>query len=91
MAEIVGKIKLSGEMRRILGIDEMGWITGVYVGDRPLEFNTPRLLHIYLDQLSTTSNLVDGAPSTLLVIIPVATGGVVAINPHYPICTKNLW
>ena len=88
ISEMVGKIKLSGEMRRILGIDEMGWISEEYVGDRPVEFITPRLFHIYLDQLSTTSNLVDGAPSTLLAIIPVATGGVVDINPHYPMYKK---
>ena len=75
-------------MRQILGIDEMGWIAGIYEGDKPVKFITPRWLHIYLDQLSTTSNLVDGAPSTLLAIVPVTTGGIIDINPHYPMYKK---
>ena len=84
-----GMIKLTGIMRRILGIDERGWISGEYEGDRPVTFIIRKWFHIYLDQLSTTSNLVDGAPSTLLAIVPAASdGGIVDIDPHYPMYKK---
>ena len=83
-----GMIKLSGDMRRILGIDERGWIDGKYEGDRPAKSSAHKWFHIYLDQLSTTSNLVDGAPSTLLAIVPAAAGGIVDINPHCPMYKK---
>ena len=86
--ESSGMIKLTGDLRRILGIDERGWIDGQYEGDKPAKFIAHRWFHIYLDQLSTTSNLVDGAPSTLLATVPVAAGGVVDINPHYPMYNK---
>ena len=81
-------IKLPGDFRRVLGINEKGWIGGEYEGDRPANFIAHRWFHIYLDQLSTTSNLVDGAPSTLLAIVPVAAGGIVDINPYYPMYKK---
>ena len=86
--ESSGMIKLTGDLRRILGIDERGWIDGEYEGDRPAQLIAHRWFHIYLDQLSTTSNFVDGAPSTLLAIVPVAAGGIVDINPYYPMYNK---
>ena len=82
--EFMGMIKLSGDLRRILGVDGRGWIDAEYEGDKPVKFSAHKWFHIYLDQLSTTSNLVDGAPSTLLARVLVATGGIVDINPHYP-------
>ena len=46
-------------------------------------------LYIYLDQLSTTSNIVDGAPSTLLAIVPAsATRGIINITPSNPMFKK---
>ena len=45
--------------------------------------------YIYLDQLSTTSNLIDGAPSTLLAIVPAATSdGIIDITPSNPMYKK---
>ena len=38
----------------------------------------------YLDQLSLSSNLIDGGPSTLLAIVLAAAGGIVDINPFDP-------
>ena len=88
--ESSGMIKLTGDLRRILGIEERGWIDREYGGDKPAKFIAHKWFYIYLDQLSTTSNLVDGAPwpSTLLAIVPVAAGGIVDINPHYPMYKK---
>ena len=87
--ESLSVMRLTDILRRILGIDDSGWIGGKYEGDRPVKCITHKWFHIYLDQLSTTSNLVDGAPSTLLAIVPAASdGGIVDINPHYPMYKK---
>ena len=82
-------MKLTNDLRRTLGIDEKGWMGGEYEGDRPAKILVHKWFHIYLDQLSTTSNLVDGAPSTLLAIVPAAAaGGVVDINLARPMYKK---
>ena len=46
-------------------------------------------IYIHLDQLSSSSNFVDGAPSTLLAIVPAAAGGVVDITPYYPMYKRS--
>ena len=71
---------LWGSLSQILGVDKKGWIRGTYEGDRPVEIIVHKWFYIYLDQLSTTSNLIDGAPSTLLEIAPAATSdGIIVI------------
>ena len=69
------EIKFQSDLRQILGIAEKGWISGAYEGDRPVKTVIYKRLYIYLDQLSTTSNLIDGNPSTLLTIVPAAVNG----------------
>ena len=55
---------------------------GKYEGDRPVKIIVHKWFYIYLDQLSTTSNLIDGAPSTLLAVVPAATSdGIIDITP----------
>ena len=80
-------IKFRSDLRRLLGIDEKGWIEGTYEGDRPARIVAHKWFHIYLDQLSTSSNLIDGAPSTLLAIVPAAavssTADITPSNPMY--------
>ena len=83
-----GMVRFNFILRRVLGIDEAGIINGIYEGDRPVELLVHKWLYIYLDQLSTISNLVDGAPSALFAIVPVATSGVVDITPHNPMYKK---
>ena len=78
------EIKLSKDFRRILGIDEKGWIGGKYAGDKMVQILPHKWLHIYLDQLSTSSNYVDDAGSTLLAIVPAAAGGIIDITPPCP-------
>jgi hypothetical protein len=76
--------KLSTGLLSVLGLDDEGWLdSGTYVGDRPVEFSYPKALHIHLDQLSTTNNLVNGAPSTLLGIIPMSHNGFGEVNTKY--------
>ena len=83
------QIQFSTNIRRILGIDEKGWLYGEYGGDKQIDMAAHKWLYIHLDQLSTSSNLVDGAPSTLLAIVPAATsGGIVDVSPNNPMYKK---
>ena len=82
-------IKLHSNLRRLLGIDEKGWIEGTYEGDRSVKILIHKWFHIYLDQLSTTSNIVDGAPSTLLAIVSASTTrGIIDTNFYYAMYKK---
>ena len=54
----------------LLGLDDSGWLdSGRYKGDRAANFMVTKTLQVYLDQLNTTGNFVDGMPSTLLAIV----------------------
>ena len=81
-------VRIEDDLRKILGIDENLLQGGEkYVGNRPVRLPTPnKWFYIYLNQLSTSSNLVDGAPSSLLAIVPATADGdsVVRINPSNP-------
>ena len=54
----------------MLGLDDgLGgeWLgAGIYTGDRPVNFAKSGAFRVHLEQLSTTENVLDGAPSTLL-------------------------
>ena len=59
----------------LLGLDDgLGgeWLgVGIYTGDSPVNFVRSKLLRVHLEQVSTTDNALDGAPSTLLTTIGV--------------------
>ena len=60
-----------------------------YAGRDQVKLIVHKWLYIYLDQLSTTSNIVDGAPSTLLAIVPAsANKGIINITPSNPMFKK---
>ena len=85
----IGTIALDRQFRRLLGIGEKRTIAGKYVGDVPVKLIVHKWLYIYLDQLSTTSNIVDGAPSTLLAIIPASPiKGIINTTPSHPTYKK---
>ena len=69
------EVKLSDGLLALLGLDDGvggAWLnTGVYTGDRPVDFAPRKELRVHLEQLCTTGNVVDGAPSTLLTFIGV--------------------
>ena len=53
--------------------DENGWLdSGTYVSYRPVDVACPDALYVYLEQLNTTGNLVNGAPSTLLTVVEIS-------------------
>ena len=89
--ETIGNIALDGQLRRLLGFGEKraGIIKGKYLGDVPVKIIVYKWFYIYLDQLSTTSNLIDSAPSTLLAIIPASPiKGIINITPSSPMYKK---
>ena len=57
----------------ILGFNKRAIFEEIYVGRQPARLSTHILFYIYLDQISTSSNLVDGIPSTLLAVVPAST------------------
>ena len=53
--------------------DDNGWFdSGTYVSDRPVDLASSEALHVYLEQLNTTGNFVNGAPSTLLTVVDIS-------------------
>ena len=64
------KIHVTDGLLLLLGLDDGrhgAWLeSGTYIGDRVIDFAVIKTLQIHLEQLSTTGNYVDGAPSTLL-------------------------
>ena len=87
----VSHMNLESTLTRFIGITQRGKnrVIGKFVGDIPVKQIVHKWLYIYLDQLSTTSNIVDGAPSTLLAIVPAsATRGIINITPSNPTFKK---
>lgn len=65
-------IDISDDLLEIMGLDDRGTLTtGVYTGDRPINFSGHKILNVHLEQISTTGNMVDGVPSTLLTSIGI--------------------
>ena len=66
-------ILLSDGLLALLGLDDgLGgvWLDdGVYTGDRPVNFATRQMLWVHLEELNTSENIANGAPSTLLACI----------------------
>ena len=76
---------------RMLGLDNgLGgeWLgAGTYDGDRPVNFAKSGVFQIHLGQLSTTENMLDGAPSTLLTTVGVgchAFGDIETVRITHP-------
>ena len=66
-------ILLSDGLPTLLGLDDgLGgvWLgAGVYMGDRPVNFATRQMLWVHLEEINTAENIVNGAPSSLLISI----------------------
>ena len=67
------EVLLTDGLLSLLGLDDgLGgqWLdAGTYEGDRPINFASTKTLYLYLEQINTTDNYVDGAPSTLLATV----------------------
>ena len=85
-----GEVEFDKTLANILGFDDATISQDIYVGTIPAKIYNHNLLYIYLDQLATSYNLVDGTPSTLLAVVPAsdATNGAICIEPTCPIYKK---
>jgi len=60
-------VGMSSGISSILGLpDQNFYFEGIHIGGHPVNFATKKLLYIYLDQINTNNNIVDGKPTNLL-------------------------
>lgn len=85
------EVLLTDGLLTLIGLDdgrEGRWLDmGAYTGDRPVNFATTKTLRLHLEQLDTTHNAVDGAPSTLLAAIGLgrhAFGDIHTVRVSHP-------
>ena len=85
------EVLLTDGLLSLLGLDDGyggEWLdTGVYTGDRPINFAGREVLRVHLDEINTTENIADGAPSTLLASIGVgchAFGDIHTVRVEHP-------
>ena len=53
--------------------DDNWWLdSGAYVSDRPVNLASPEALYVYLEQLNTAGNFVNGAPCTLRTVVEIS-------------------
>jgi len=71
------EVQFSDGLLSILGLDDGlhgSWLDhGTYTGDRAANFTSTKMLQVHLDQLNPTGNFIDGAPSTLLAAVEIAS------------------
>ena len=66
------KVHFTAGLLTLWGIDDSGWLDArTYTGDRLVNFAPTKMLHIRLEQVNTTHNVIDGAPSILLGVVGV--------------------
>lgn len=66
-------IQIPQDVRNLIGLDDSGWLDeGIYSGDHAVNF-LPKIMHVNLEELSTTNNIVDGKPSQLLELVPLSS------------------
>ena len=66
------EIELSSEMLSLLGFKHGRLTHGRHTGHKMVDIAKSKELRIFLDQINTTTNFLDGEPSALLGIIPVS-------------------
>ena len=64
------EIWIPDRIKKIFGLDDDNPLSLGYTGDHPVEFS-PRRIAVYLRQLSTTGNFLNGSTSNLLDFIPL--------------------
>jgi hypothetical protein len=61
------EVQFTAGLLDLLGLEDDGWLdAGTYAGDRPVNFAPIKTLYVHLEQINTTHNVLDDAPSTLL-------------------------
>jgi len=85
------EVSFTDGLLKMLGLDDgLGgqWLQeGTYDGDRPVNFMPIKMLYVHLEQLNSTANILDGAPSTLLTVVGLKNhsfGDVDTIRVEHP-------
>ena len=88
-----GVVRLDDSLGIVLGLDDgLGgvWLTeGVYKGDRPVDLSRTKTVRVFLEEINTTHNVLNGAPSSLLSVIGIegkAFGDIATVqfsNPEF--------
>lgn len=71
---VQGDVQISEGLRQLLGFEQTHGLfkAGRRVsGQHPVNFSPNRLLFIHMEQLNTTDNTLNGAPSSLLAVVAV--------------------
>ena len=66
------EIELSSGILSLLGLKHGRLTAGRHTGQKMVDIAKTKELRIFLDQINTTTNFLDGEPSVLLGIIPVS-------------------
>jgi len=56
---------------------------GTYKGDRLVDFTGTKTLHVHLDQINTSENRLNGAPTTLPCLVPAVSSGISIFTPSH--------
>lgn len=83
------ELKISKELKLMLGFGNKRKFEAniTHVGNKCLDFATVKSLYIHLEQLNTSQNYFNGAPSTILAVVPVENkeyGDIVYVRFEHP-------
>ena len=85
------EIELSSGISSLLGLKHRRLTAGKHTGHKMIDIAKTKELRVFLDQINTTNNFLDGEPSTLLGTIPVSNkpfGKVASCQFEFPIFKK---
>ena len=85
------EIEMSNGISSLFGLKHRQLTPGKHTGHKMIDIANTKELRVFLDQINTTNNFLDGEPSTLLGIVPVSNkpfGKVVSCRFEFPIFKK---
>ena len=83
------ELKMSKGLKLMLGFGNKRKFEAntTHVGNKCLDFATVKSLYIHLEQLNTSKNYFNGAPSTVLAVVPIGNkeyGDIVSVRFEHP-------
>ena len=68
------EINLSDELKSTFGFQNLvDWLgPGTYIGNKTVNRATMKSLYIYLNEINTTKNFLNGMPTNVIQIIPIS-------------------
>ena len=90
------EVKISKGLKLMLGFGNKRKLEAntTHVGNKCLDFATVKSLYIHLEQLNTSKNYFNGAPSTVLAVVPIGNkeyGDILSVRFEHPLykCLSN--